>query len=169
MNLSDLSEPLIEGQRIPADDIAPQADIVTGMVELVGMTLHKDIALIIVAAGCFFIGVVISCMMPEVSRDHRRKTLLSAPLSFFLLAPLWFTLLSGDLITTSIAPIDSFLAFAMDDGGVRAQMFAFGLVMMMGVLAAPILSTITGIVHRVMAMLGQKATPAAPSPPDGAG
>ncbi|MEP4195366.1 MAG: hypothetical protein ABJL99_06985 [Aliishimia sp.] len=157
MNLQDPSEPISEGLRIPAADLLPPADIVSGVVDVVGLELHKDVALVIVAAGCFFLGVILNCMMPEVSPAHRRRSLLSAPMSFFLTSPLWFTLLSGDLIKTSIAPIDSFLAFAMGSGGVRAQMFAFGIVMVMGMLAAPILSFVTDIVKKLMGFFAQKA------------
>ncbi len=162
-------DPLPEGTVIPGAELdAP--DLLTGVVEFIGMPMHKDIALIVVAAGCFFLGVVISCLMPEVKPGQRRRTLLSAPMTFLLTSPIWFTLLSGDLIRTSIAPIDSFLAFAMGSGGVRAQMFAFGVVMVIGLLAAPILQGISNLFQKILQVAGGKAsgdqgaTPPASSP-----
>jgi len=56
MNIQDPNEQIAEGLVIPASDLLPPPDTVSGIVNLAGMDLHKDVALIIIAAGCFFIG-----------------------------------------------------------------------------------------------------------------
>ncbi|WP_425039208.1 hypothetical protein [Primorskyibacter sp. S187A] len=134
------------------------------------LNLPTDIALIIVAAGCFFLGVVLACLMPGKTGTQKRETAVSAPMTFLITAGFWFPLLSGELIKSQIAPIDSILAFFIDDSA-RGQMFAFGIVMLFGYNSGLIFTAITRIFHNLLRYLESEAPkpPADPPKPAGAG
>lgn len=144
---------------------APPAGMLSGIGDIL-LAANKDIALILLAAGCFFFGVILSVLTPGREEGHGRATAVAAPMTFLLTAPLWFPLLSGGLIKTSIAPIDSILAYAID-GSIRGQMFAFGVVMVIGYHAAAVFRLIDKVFKGLLSFIASKAPKAPPAAPDG--
>ena len=84
-------------------------------------------------------------------------------MTFLITGALWFPLLAGEIIRFEIPPIDSILAFFID-GGARGQMFAFGLVMLMGYHSATLFNFISGVLRKILSFLDTKV-PAPAQPP----
>lgn len=161
--------PIEEGQSFTREELV-EPNLFDRFIDFFNIALPTDIALIIIAAGCFFIGVLIASFLPKDMGFSPRKTIICAPISFLLTSPIWFSLMNGKLMSTNISAIDKFLSWAMGEGEAGGQMFVLGLVMLMGALSWPIFRLFTGIAHFVMSKFSQSPAPATttptPAPPD---
>ena len=166
---SDIAElPIEEGLVFTRDELVDPS-LFARFIDFFNIGLPTDIALIIIAAGCYFIGVLVASFLPKDMGFSPRKTIICAPISFLLTSPIWFNLMNGKLMSTNISAIDKFLIWSLGQGEAGGQMFVLGLVMLMGALSWPIFRLFTGIAHFVMSKFSKdsevKPTPT-PAPTD---
>lgn len=138
------------------------SEVAQRVFDVFGLKVSPPLAIIIVAAGCFFLGVIIASIMSAGEPGRRVRTLAAAPMAFLLTAAIWFPLLNGQLISTSIAPIDAFVAWAVGEGEIHNQLFLLGIVMLFGAMSLPIYELGCGLLQRALGLVGRKIAPNTP-------
>jgi len=146
------------GQDIPVDALElPEA--ARRFFTVMGLEISPPLAIIIVAAGCFFLGVIIASVMNAGVQGRRVRILAASPMAFLLSAFLWFPLLNGQLIQTKIAPIDAFIAMAIGDGQIHNQLFLLGIVMLLGAMSLPIYELAMGLLQMALNLVRKAVGP----------
>ena len=131
---------LTPGNTLTLEQLHPDAALQSGL-NLLGVAVSRPVALIIVAAGLFFIGVMIAGFA-KTSQD-RRCTPVSSPMSFLISSLIWVPLLNTKTIGVNFAPIDSFCAWVHGLDPTLGTLVSWGIVMALGALSCVIYSTVT--------------------------
>lgn len=137
---------------------------VQSTLNLLGLTVSRPAALIIVAAGLFFVGVMIASFVRN--GDGRRCTLVSSPMSFLISSIVWVPLLNSKTIGVKFAPIDSFCAWVHGLDPTLGTLVSWGIVMALGSLSCVIYTSVTALGGAFVSLIQRNATPpATPTPP----
>ena len=132
-------------------------EVAVHVLNLFGYDMSASVAVIIVGAGCFYIGVLIACIATAASGKARVRTLATSPMAFLLTSIIWFPLLNGQLVETNIAPIDAFVRMAVGDGEIHNQMFMLGIVMLLGATSWPIFRMAQGVLNAAINLVRKEA------------
>ncbi len=137
-------------------------------VDFMGYIVEKDLILVLIAAVVFIIGLAIGCYLPNRRKNHRKNSLLCAPITFLITAPIWISLMKGQIMPTNIAVIDAILGRAIRPGEIFSQLFALGVVMLMGSKAWQIYRLVNKVWQRILTFIGNLAQKGvAPGPSTG--
>ncbi len=155
---------LEQGHEFPAEALEiPEA--ARRFFTVMGLEISPALAVIIVAAGCFFLGVIIASVMNAGVKGRRMRILAASPMAFLLTSFVWFPLMNGQLVQTTIAPIDAFIAMAVGDGELHNQLFLLGVVMLLGAMSLPIYELAMGLLQLALNLVRKALGPAAPEEP----
>ncbi len=124
-----------------SDDQIHMPEGVEHFLELLGLHLSRGVALIIVAAGLFFIGAAIASAL--AGSERRKCILLSSPISFLVSSIVWLPMLNWKFLSVGIAPIDAFSRWQHGNNPTLATILAMACVMVLGTASCVVLNSVS--------------------------
>lgn len=131
--------------------------LIDNPVVLFGLTLSRDAAPVLLIAVLFFVGAGIGCALKLNGTAHPLRVLLGAIPVFLLSVPASARLVGGQWGTSSIAPLDQVLRWVENSGPLPRAFFAFGVVMLLGMLSWHILQLIIRLARRLLGFFERRA------------
>ena len=135
------------------------ATIADNRIEIFGNFYSRDIVIMAVMAVLFFLGVIIGCVLKLNGKAHPLEVVLASIFVFFLSTPVSARILSGDWGTTTIGAIDQTIEWIKNAGPMPNAFFAFGVVMIFGLMSWPLFQLVLRFLRRMLAFLDSKAKP----------
>jgi uncharacterized membrane protein len=132
-------------------------------IEIFGGSYSRDIVIMAVMAVLFFLGVIIGCVLKLNGKARPLEVLLGSIFVFFLSTPVSARVLSGDWGTTTIGAVDQIIEWIKNSGEMPNAFFAFGVVMIFGLMSWPLFQLVLRFLRRMLAFLDTKAKPPAGS------
>ncbi len=135
-------------------------------IEIFGGTYSRDIVIMAVMAVLFFLGVIIGCVLKLNGKARPLEVLLGSIFVFFLSTPVSARVLSGDWGATTIGAVDQIIEWIKNSGKMPNTFFAFGIVMVFGLMSWHIFQLVVRVVKWWIAFFDRNGRP--PTGPDGA-
>jgi hypothetical protein len=129
-------------------------------ISLFGQSLPREIVIIGVSAALFFLGVVVGCVLKLNGSARALDVVLASILVFFLSTPVSARIMNGDWGGTTIGAVDQTLDWIKNAGPVPNTFFAFGVVMVFGLMSWPLFQLVIRVLRRALSFLDKKAKPA---------
>lgn len=128
-------------------------------VHLFGIELTRPIALLGLAAVLFYFGVALSFVLRLNGSVHWSRVLAASIVVFFLCSPAWSYTLEGNWRDASMPLLDDVFRWASGAAPLPRNLFALGLVILMGMMSWPLMFFIVSSARR---LLRPSDPPAAP-------
>jgi hypothetical protein len=134
-------------------------------IAIFGTELSRDLLTMGLLAILFFMGTAIGCVLKLNGEVTPAKVMLGSIVVFFLSSPVSARVLSGNWGQTPISALDQVVNWVAASGPMPNAFFAFGLVMVFGLMSWPILQLGINGLRRVIAIGDSKITPPPATPP----
>jgi hypothetical protein len=148
-------------EQLNPDVLGGIATITDTTVTIFGATYSRDLVTMALMAILFFLGVIIGCVLKLNGSAKPLPVLLSSIIVFFLSTPISARVLSGNWGETPISALDQVINWIAASGPLPNTFFAFGVVMVFGLMSWPLLNQ--GI--KLLRWLLNKNGPPSASPP----
>lgn len=128
-------------------------------IDLFGQSLPREIVIIGVSAILFFLGVITGCVLKLNGKARVVDVVLASVLVFFLSTPVSARMMNGDWGGTTIGAVDQTIDWIRNAGPVPNAFFAFGVVMVFGLMSWPLFQLVIRVLRRALSFLDSKAKP----------
>jgi hypothetical protein len=141
------------------------AAITDRSIVIFGATYSRELVTMALMAVLFFLGVIIGFVLKLNGEAKPLPVLLGSIVVFFLSSPVSARVLSGNWGETPISALDQVVNWIAASGPLPNTFFAFGVVMVFGLMSWPMLQLLIKWLRRILALGEGRIAPPPANPP----
>ncbi len=152
-------------ERLSPQTLDAIKSITDSNIAIFGTEVSRDVVTMGLLAILFFLGTAIGCVLKLNGDATPGKVMLGSIVVFFLSSPVSARVLSGNWGQTPISALDQVVNWVAASGPMPNAFFAFGVVMVFGLMSWPILQLGIKGLRKIIAIGDSKVSPPPASPP----